>query len=224
MTNTPVSPGTSADGHRSPARPPLTHQPHSPGLGTTGKVLLAVIGLVFLACASPKPDSSAGGAAGAGQASNGGAPTAPEAGASKDSPAPVGTDVSPAKDWTIRVVSADRNANAALAKENQFNKPQTPGNQFVVVTVEVHNNGSKPEASLAAMSVGLLVPSGQKLNQTFASAGGTFDITTQLQPGGVQTGKLIYEAAPAEAAGAVLLAEPFITLDKNEDQRFLALS
>jgi hypothetical protein len=185
--------------------------------------LLAVVALVALSSCGTTPatetTASTDGAAAA-------APTteAPlEPGSTKDNPAPIGTEVAAAQGWMIKVVSADLNANAALAKANQFNKPQTPGNQFVAVTITVHNGDTKPGAAMTNINVGLLSPAGVKLTQTFASTPTMFDITAQLQPGGTLTGQLIYEAPPADVPQLVMLVEPFFTLDKTEDQRFLAI-
>jgi hypothetical protein len=193
----------------------------------TTKVVLAVIGLVFLACASPKPDAS--GNAGAGQASTGGAPAAAGASASKDNPAPVGTEVTVAKGWTVTVTGSELNANAALRQLNQFNKPEA-GKQYVTVAMVVRNKGDEPGALLLNGNLGLLTPSGAKVTYSYALGPGTsptppdmIDPLTQLQPGGTMTGNMIFQVPVADADHLVMLAEPTITLDRMTDQRFLAL-
>lgn len=216
-----------------PPAPGYGPPPQPPKKSNTGKIILiiclALVGLCFvmaivgvIAGGGSKTTTDAG--SGSGSAVT----TAPAKsdngpGSSKDNPAPVGTEITPAKDWYITVVSADTNANAALAKENQFNKPQTAGDQFVVVTVKVRNGSSKPDMLAANLQIGLLEPHGTKLMQAFAVTGNQLDITARLQPGGTTTGKLVYELPAADVDKAVLLVEPTLTLDVNEDQRFLAL-
>lgn len=145
-------------------------------------------------------------------------------GSTKDNPAPIGTEVTPAKDWTIKVNTANLDAGADLAKANQFNKPRVAGNKLITVNVTIHNGSDKPGMAMTSMKVGALPPSGVKVDQSFAIAGvDTLNPSAQLQPGASVTGTLVYELAPADIASTVLLAEPQFTIDENEDQRFLAI-
>jgi hypothetical protein len=145
-------------------------------------------------------------------------------GATKDTPAPIGTEISPAKDWTIKVNSANLDATAELAAKNMFNKPRIAGNKLVTVNVTVHNGSDRPGMAMTEMKVAALPPSGVTVDETFAVVGiDDLKPTAQLQPGASVTGTLVYELAPADIAGTVLLAEPQMTLDQNEDQRFLAI-
>jgi hypothetical protein len=194
-------------------------------------ILAVIVGGVILMCGlggilvanAPKTTTTLG----ASGEETPGAPAAPEAagpGATKDNPAPIGTEVSPAKDWTIKVNSADLDAGAGLAKLNMFNKPQVAGNKLVSVNVTIHNGSSRPGMAMSAMKVAALPPSGVTVDESFAIAGAdTLNSSAQLQPGASITGVLVYELAPADIAGTVLLAEPQLTLDQNEDQRFLAI-
>lgn len=154
-------------------------------------------------------------------------PTTAGPGTSQASPAPVGTSVSPAKDWTIVVVSANRNANATVKGYNQFNVPAA-GKVFVTVNIAVKNGSDKPETAGANMQVSALTAGGVSVDRAFGCLAGApdeLDLSgAQLQPGASAQGTICFEVSAADADGLVLLAEPTFTLDKAKDQRFLALS
>jgi hypothetical protein len=145
-------------------------------------------------------------------------------GATKDDPVPIGTEVTPAKNWTIKVNTANLDAGAELARANQFNKPRIAGNKLITVNVTIHNGSDKPGMAMTEMKVGALPPSGVKVDQSFAIAGvDTLNPAAQLQPGASVTGTLVFELPVADIPTTVLLAEPQFSLDENEDQRFLAI-
>jgi hypothetical protein len=188
-----------------------------------GIILLCGLGGILVANA-PKTTTTAGQASPDVTEPGAAAPEAPTAGASKDNPAPIGTTVTPAKDWSITVNSANLDATADLAKLNMFNKPRIAGNKLVTVNVTIHNGSSRPGMAMTAMKVGALPPSGVTVDESFAIVGvDTLNPSAQLQPGASVTGTLVYELAPADIAKTVLLVEPQLTLDQNEDQRFLAI-
>jgi invasion protein IalB len=143
------------------------------------------------------------------------------AGSSPTNPAPLGTPVSPAKDWTVTVTAGDRNANARMAALNQFNKPK-PGTQFLTVTLEVRNNSDRPEHP--PIEIGMLTPGGVRITESFLAEVNVFNKYAQLQPGGILKGELVYEVPVEDANAVVLLAEPMLTLDQVDDQRFLSVS
>lgn len=145
-------------------------------------------------------------------------------GSSKDAPAPVGTAVSPAKDWEVSVVSSVADANAIAASMNTFNRPKA-GNQFMQVTVKVKNNSAKPDSVGGNVEIKLLPTNGVAIRDGFVAGDPTnLSPATQLQPGAEATGTLWFEVPAALVPGSVLLAEPTFTLDPGKDQRFLALS
>lgn len=179
---------------------------------------LAIIGLVFMACAgggsrdttSPAPAVSTSAAAPAGP------------GATKETPAPIGTAVEPAKGWTVSVVSANVNADAEMAAVNQFNKPQA-GSRFVLVQLGIRNNSDRAAAPMTSLKVSVLaggVSHTMDFNQPPAPR---LDVSASLQPGATMQGWLPFQV-PAAATDVVLLAEPYVTLDQMDDQRFLALA
>lgn len=246
----PPGPGSPPPQFQPPGQPGYPSQGYGQGYGQPpgpppkkgggNKTLFIVLGVIFggiilmcgacglLVANAPKTtttEQANGAAPEAGQ--DGATPTAPEAptaGASKDNPAPIGTTVTPAKDWSITVNSANLDATAELAKLNMFNKPSIAGNKLVTVNVTVHNGSSRPGMALTELKVGALPPSGVRVDESFAIVGiDTLKPTAQLQPGASITGTLVYELAAADIPQTVLLVEPTVTLDTNEDQRFLAI-
>ena len=138
-------------------------------------------------------------------------------------PTALGTSVTVAKGWDVKVNSAQLNADAELKAANMFNTPD-PGNQFVTVNVSVTNNSSKPSSPFTNVKLSLLPPSGVAISSAFvAGVGGALDTSAQMQPGATATGVLVYEVPAAQVTGSVLLGEPFMTLDTAKDQRFFAL-
>jgi hypothetical protein len=149
------------------------------------------------------------------------APAGP--GTSLADPVPVGTEISPAKDWYVKVLGSERNANQTLLAANMFNRP-TPGNQYVLVKVSIRNGTSKPDPFETDLKLHLIGSSGVAVSQTLCT--GVADAMrsfASLQPGATLTGNMCFQVPTAEADTAALLAEPTVTVDTNEDQRFMAL-
>lgn len=170
------------------------------------------------------PNAGQTSAPSASASSGGGAP--PTSASSKATPIPIGTAVEVAKGWTVKVNLANLDADAVLAKANQFNKPQ-PGEKFVLVNVTITNGGDKPEAAFTSLKLSYLPPSGiavDGLGSCLVSAPDKIDSMAQMQPGAVATGNLCFSVKIADIPNGLLLGEPQFTLDKNEDQKFFALS
>lgn len=221
VTNTPFPGASPADPPPASARPFAPSTPARKGL-TPGRFLLALALVILIACGGTTTASKGGDTDPATGAADEPADAGP--GATKDAPAPVGTDVTPAKGWTIKVTAPATDATDAIVKANQFNKPQIPGVRLISVPVSITNGSDRPGAAFTQIKVGALPPSGVKVEQKFAVAGyPTLDILSQLQPGATLAGNMVFELDPATLATTVLLAEPQITLDVNDDQRFLAL-
>jgi hypothetical protein len=144
------------------------------------------------------------------------------AGRSRETPAPVGTESSPAKGWTLKVTGAETDADAIMKKASVFSKPGR-GKQFVLVSFTAANQGTKP-ASLLEVKLSMLTADGSAHGSSWNATPDRLDTLTQVQPGGTVSGKLAYELPKASIASAVVLAEPVFTVDHNEDQRFFAIS
>jgi hypothetical protein len=146
-------------------------------------------------------------------------------GTGKDNPAPIGRTVSPAKGWTVTVNSAELNANQRMKARNEFLDP-SPGKQYVLVNITVANQSDRPDTIGSQLQFSLATKGGRDIDELASCVADVPDEVRsldQLQPKGTVTGNLCFEATPAEVDGATLLAEPLITLDKLEDQQFLAL-
>lgn len=149
--------------------------------------------------------------------------TAPASSAA--APIPLGTVTTVAEGWDLTVNSANLNADAIIAAENQFAEPEA-GTHFVLVNVTVANNSDKPAAALFEMKVSMLPPSGVAIDSSISCsvyASETMDRSAQMQPGSSQTGNLCFEVKEADIATSLLLGEPQFSMDEVEDQRFFAI-
>ena len=228
-----------------PYRPPLPPQPPKKKSGATvlivtlasctGLFVLLVVGVALIGTTAPStttttsPAPSEAGALPAGEADPQEAPeeTPPETtppGRSVGDPAPIGTAVSPALDWTVTVQGVEQDATGRAVAANQFNKPAA-GNRLLAVTVAIQNTGDRPASPSSNLKIEALLPAGSTVNAEWLITGIDVldfnDLAQDVQPGGTLNGELFFEV-PADAE-VVLLAEPTLTLDEVEDQRFLAL-
>ena len=150
-------------------------------------------------------------------------PTAPEPGATKDNPAPIGTEITAAENFPIKVTGANLNADAEMAKIERFAKPG-PGKQYVIVDITATNGTGRPTMIGTHLKLQLLGASGVAIERSYyPRPPNELDTGAQMQPGVTISGRLIYEVPTTELDSVVLLAEPQFTLDENEDQRFLAI-
>jgi hypothetical protein len=145
------------------------------------------------------------------------------AGTSRSNPAPLGMSVTPAKDWTVSVASAQLQGDATMKAENIFVSPNS-GKQFVIVRVSLTNRSEQMGTTAGHVKLKLLSPGGVATDASWARPPDHLDVAAQLQPGSTLTGNLAFEVPRADAVGSVLLAEPAFTLTQDQDQRFLALS
>lgn len=181
-----------------------------------------VIGLMFLACGGTTKADQPGPAPAVSDpnAATTAAPAGP--GLNVNEPAPIGTAVQPAKDWTVNVAGVNLQGDTEMVKLNQFNKPEA-GNRFVLVNIGIRNNSDKPASVASNLKLSVLV-AGVAHDPMFGMAPAPkLDLSAQLQPNATVQGWVPFEV-PADAQGPVLLAEPLFTVDKGTDQRFLALS
>lgn len=224
---------------QAPPPPPMYTPPPPPPVRSSKKVMVglvscgALFALVVLVAALGSPKNAAVGEGGA-------APTTTEAptttaapttttapGLRSDAPAPVGTEISPAKGWAVTVTGpALLDADAEMAAGNMFNRPNA-GNQFVAVPISVTNHSGRPGTYSLNLSLKLLPPTGLAIDRSFvAGVPGVMDYTAssaQLQPEATLSGRLVFEVPTALVNDTVMLAEPLMTLDEIEDQRFLAI-
>ncbi len=147
----------------------------------------------------------------------------PAATSSQSSPIALGTETEVAKGWTVKVNSAELNANATVASANEFNKPEE-GKQYVIVNVTVSNKSDQPEAPFTNVKLSLLPPSGVAVDTAFvAGVPNEIDSTAQMQPGASATGSLVFEVPSADVDNTVMLGQSVFTLDAKKDQKFFAI-
>ena len=145
----------------------------------------------------------------------------PPPGTSADSPAPVGSDVSPAQGWTVRVTGVELNGNATMAAANILARPSR-GKQYVIVAVDVNRTGPRA-ATLGEMKASLRTSDGEMHSPTWLPPPNRLDPFAQVQPGGSDSGNIVFEVPSSAVQGAVLVAEPLVTLSPAKDRRYLAL-
>lgn len=147
------------------------------------------------------------------------------AASSAASPIPLGTPTTIAEGWELTVNSANLNADAIVAAENQFAEPEA-GTHFVLVNVTIANHSDEPAAPLFETKISMLPPSGVAIDTSLSCSVYTaekLETTAQMQPGSSQTGNLCFEVKEADIATSLLLGEPQFTMDELEDQRFFAI-
>jgi hypothetical protein len=186
--------------------PPITTR----GRGQSGKLLLALFVGVAVLCGglgvlllAARSDSGSG--------------------ATRDDPAPMGTEVSPTGNWSITVTAADLDATDEVVGANRFNRLE-PDNVMVKVTVGIRNGSERPGVPLGHLEVGLIGPAGATIAPKPGMAGvSTLSLAEEVAPGATLSGDLVFELPPADLDDAVLLAEPPPGSDARGDQRFLAI-
>jgi hypothetical protein len=219
VTNPPLTQGSSTADISSSARPHIAPTISAQrGLTPAGWFLAGLALFIFLACSSGGVTSGSGGVP-----SGGGTTAPPGPGSSAADPAPLGTEVTPAKGWPVKVNSANLDADADVAKAARYMTP-SPGNKYVAVDITTTNGTGRPAAIGTGVTLKLLGSSGVAHDRAYLTQyPKELDTMAQLQPGVTVSGMLVFEVPADEIPSLVLLAEPLLTLDENEDQRFLAL-
>ncbi len=142
---------------------------------------------------------------------------------SQAAPIPIGTLVTVADGWDVKVNSAEMDANATVAAANQFNTPEA-GKQYVLVNLSITNNSDQPAAAFTNVKFSLLPLSGIADDFTLAAGvPGEISETADMQPGSTATGVMVFEVPVDQVAGTVLLAQSVFTMDEAKDQKFMAI-
>lgn len=187
-----------------------------------GLAAAVVVAAMFATVGEGETESSSGG--GSETTAAPGAPTtAPAPASSQSSPIPIGTEIEVAKGWTVKVNSANLNANEEAKKANEFITP-SDGKQFVAVNVTIANKSDQPETPLGNVKLSLLPASGVAIDTAFVvEFPNEIDSMAQMQPGASVTGNLVFEVSPADVETAVLLGQSTFTMDAKKDQKFFAI-
>jgi hypothetical protein len=146
------------------------------------------------------------------------------AGASRDQPAPIGTDVVPAKGWTVRVTKADLDADAEMRRAQWWMRPGQ-GERYVLLTLDVGHQAEQKAVPSFEMKFAMVTAKGtEHWPMVYNPTPGSFAIGQEWPPQGSRSGTVAFELPRAEIPGAVLRIEPTVTLDQAKDRRYLALS
>jgi hypothetical protein len=141
-------------------------------------------------------------------------PPPPPAGSSRGNPLPLGANLGIVvndEHWTLRIISTQPDATAAVLAENQFNDPPAPGNQFFIATVQVtYVSGTKSEdpGFQIVSDLNTVGPS----NVVYTSFGSSsrcgvipddIDLKGDLLPGGSMTANTCWQVPSAEAGSLI---------------------
>ena len=126
----------------------------------------------------------------------------------RTSPVPLGQYFRPpSSPWELKVVSVDWDAWPEIQAENQFNDPPDPGHRFVLVTIEVRNNGSE----VSRFSASLLNSVGDSNVENNAYECGVipneFSSITRIFPSGVLQGNICTEVSISDTSSLLLFGD-----------------
>lgn len=131
---------------------------------------------------------------------------------SRDNPVPSGTAVE-INDWEVTVVGANRDANAAIAAENQFNEPPAPGHQFVLIEVQLTYVGEDDTGRAAALDITFEALGPSNVAYDFEDSCGVtpneLDDFTDVFPGGTIAGNECFSVEVGDLDNLLLIAEAF---------------
>ncbi len=128
----------------------------------------------------------------------------------RSNPVPLGQAFRPpSSPWDLKVLSVDWDAWLEIQAENQFNDPPDPGHRFVLITIEVRNNGS--EAS--RFSANSLNSVGDSNVENNAYGCGVipngFSSITRIFPSGVLQGNICAEVIISDTSSLLLFGDYF---------------
>ena len=115
----------------------------------------------------------------------------------------------PSSPWELRVLSIDWDAWPEIQAENQFNDPPDPGHRFILITIEVRNNGS--EASRFSASSLNSVGDSNVENNAYGCGvvPNGFSSITRIFPSGVLQGNICFEVITSETSSLLLFGDYF---------------
>lgn len=148
----------------------------------------------------------------------------PATGADSDpAPASVGTQVTVAEGWEMKVIATGGIGDPTAAAEPLVTS--TGGRPVVLVKASITNNSSVPAALASSVRLSLALPSGVAVEPAVCppSLPGSLDMSASFPPGATAAGSLCFEVAPADAAGSVLRVESQPAEGAEVDRRFFAL-
>lgn len=174
---------------------------------TIWATLALTTALTLTACSAPVTEQPAASAPAASEESESPAPPpaepekpAAEAGTLAN-PFPKGTPVG-TDEVTIALGEPTWNANDIVAAENQFNDPAPEGSTYALLPVTLTNVAS-PEAVNPAFAVTIkfVADDGRSFDESYSVIPGDLSDASELYPGGVATGNLLFLLPNEVSAG-----------------------
>lgn len=121
-------------------------------------------------------------------------------------------------DWTITITEVEKNANATIAKANEFN--DAPKHQFVMLTYEAVYNGEERTASVDAdLTWSLTTSDAQVLDPSSqVTPAENQNWPTTVRTSGTARGQVVFDVDPTLLDGGIVGIESY---DADYDQIFV---
>jgi len=142
----------------------------------------------------------------------------------RENPVPIGTPVDLGDGWQIAVLSVIPDATNVVLKENQFNAPPEPGNQFFLARIQVKYTGSGSDTFGGGYRLQAVGPSSVGYSTFRNSAGVIPDPLpdSELFSGGVIEGNIGWEIKSSDASTLVMYDNP-ISFGDSKNRMYMAL-
>jgi hypothetical protein len=152
-------------------------------------------------------------------------PTTPRrAAGTRDDPIPIGTVVDLGDGWEIVVLDVVPDATNIVLRENMFNNPPTPGNQFFLARVGARYSGEDSDTFRGSYRLRAVGPSSVGYS-TFQNSPGVIPDPlpdSEVFSGGVIEGNIGWEIKSSDASLLVMYDSP-ISFGDNKDRIYMAL-
>jgi hypothetical protein len=142
----------------------------------------------------------------------------------REDPIPMGTTVDLGDGWQIAMISVIPDATNAVLKENQFNDPPKPGNQFFLARVRAKYTGQGSDTFGGSYRLRAVGPSSVGYS-TFENSPGVIPDPlpdSEVFSGGVIEGNIGWEIKSSDASSLVMYDNP-VSFGGNKDRVYLAL-
>ncbi|MGD0953287.1 MAG: tetratricopeptide repeat protein [Methanotrichaceae archaeon] len=142
----------------------------------------------------------------------------------RDDPIPIGTTVSLGDGWQITVMSVIPDATNIVLKENMFNKPPKPGDQFFIARVQVKYTGTNSAQFGGDYRLRAVGPSNVGYS-TFQNSPGVIPdplLNSDVFTDGAIEGNVGWEIKSTDANALVMYDNP-LSFGGNNEREYMAL-
>lgn len=149
-------------------------------------------------------------------------PEPAEVGTSRSNPLALGTELG-FETWAVTITEVIRGeaANQAIATANQFNDPPREGFEYVLISLDLANIGTKQEAQDTSFAVDVRLTGDRNVLYGPASVVKPKPLEGQLFPGGTTSGQIAFEV-PKEEQNLMLRVQESFSFD-SDTQRVVAI-